>query len=214
MTPLSTSGSTRATPTDFPQNQPAHNDAQTIWFRVPYCGEKGVQMVKSCIRKIKRNILRDKKVKFKILFDTTKLNFFCNSKDVVPYLNKSFVVYQFKYPGCGCSYIGKTERTLFVRSEEHAYYDKQSAVYNHLDTCEHLKHMIDLLSLNVNDDFSTPLTKDDIRSRRTTIVRDNLTIIDRANNWSILLTKEALSIKDNNPHLNKGLMASRDLQLF
>ena len=34
-----------------------------------------------------------------------------------------------------CSYIGKTDRTLLERVKEHAYKDKESAVYKHLDSC-------------------------------------------------------------------------------
>ena len=204
----------RVTPVVPEDNNSNTDDVHTIWFRVPYCGEKGLQMVKSCIRKIKRNLVKDKQVNFKILFNTTKLSYFCNAKDAVPFLNKSFVVYQFKCPGCSSTYIGKTERTLFERSAEHAHYDTQSAVYNHLVTCEQLKYLIDLFCLNVNEDFTTPLTKDEIRSHRLSIVRDNLSIVDRADNWSILLTKESLAIKDRNPDLNKGLKASRELTLF
>ena len=46
------------------------------------------------------------------------------------------------------------------------------------------------------------------------LVEDNTEIIDNANNWSILLIKEALHIKRLKPLHNSGLKASRELFLF
>ena len=67
--------------------------------------------------------------------------FFTNTKDKTPSLSQSFVVYKFTCPGCSCNYIGKTERTLHERTDEHAYSNKtsneQNAIYEHLSTCPH-----------------------------------------------------------------------------
>ena len=76
--------------------------------------------MKSCLRKIKSNCKKDHPINFRLLYDVTKMEFFCNTKDKTPMLNQSFVVYEFKCPGCDANYIGKTERTLFERSEEHS----------------------------------------------------------------------------------------------
>ena len=56
-------------------------------------------------------------------------------KDHIPELMKSYVVYQFNCPGCNDSYIGKTERNLRTRTEEHACSDEKSAIYGHIKGC-------------------------------------------------------------------------------
>ena len=45
-------------------------------------------------------------------------------------------------------------------------------------------------------------------------VKENISIIDRARRWDILLLKEALHIKEENPTLNNGLKVSEELKLF
>ena len=49
-----------------------------------------------------------------------KLCFFSSTKDKTQPLSQSNVVYEFTCPGCHSSYIGKTNRTLLVRTQEHA----------------------------------------------------------------------------------------------
>ena len=63
----------------------------------------------------------------------------------------------------------------------------------------------------LNDDS---LSKEAIRLGHINMVQRNLKIIDKGKNWSIILLKEALYIKDRSPLLNSGLKASRELQLF
>ena len=174
-------------------------DEVTIWFRMPYLGDKSQH---------KRNLKFDRKVRFKPLYDMTKLNYFCNTKDPTPVLNKSFVVYEFTCPGCAASYIGKTERTLFERSKEHAC-DKTSSVHVHLLECEGLRFINTLMLLGT----SLNLTTMDLRHARINIVQNNIRVIDKADNWSLLLIKEALSIKSKQPFINSGLKASRDLRI-
>ena len=45
------------------------------------------------------------------------------------------------------SNIGKTNRTLLVRTQEHALTDKESAIYKHLHDCDNIKHIQDLYNL-------------------------------------------------------------------
>ena len=47
---------------------------------------------------------------------------------------KLYVVYQFNWLGC---YIGKTEDKLCTRTAEHAFIDKESAVYSHINNRTH-----------------------------------------------------------------------------
>ena len=104
----------------------------------------------------------------------------------------------------------RTERTLWERTEEHAYKSnnqkEQSAIYEQLLTCEHYNHIVDLFNVD-NNSFN--LNKFNICQ-----IRNNTTVIDKANNWDILLFKEAYMIKTHRPSLSCGLKASKELQLF
>ena len=53
----------------------------TIYFRFPCYGDKNFSFFKSCIRKIKSNCNKDHPIVFRLLYDVTKLEFFCNTKD-------------------------------------------------------------------------------------------------------------------------------------
>ena len=147
---------------------------------------------------------------------TTKLCFFPSAKDKTPPLSKSNVVhvYELTCPGCNSSYIGKTNRTLLVRTEEHATTDKDSAIYKHLRYCDQIKHIQGLCNLPDifinNNPHSTAMNKEYL----THIVRVNTKIIDNDDNWNLLLYKEAYHIKRSVPSLNNGLKASRELCLF
>ena len=122
---------------------------------------------------------------------TTKLNFYTNTKDKVP---KQNIIYEFTCPKCSRSYIGKTDRTLLERVKEHAYKDKESAVYKHLDSC------FDKLFLT---------------SKTNTQLIELNKVIDSSKNWNVLAYEEALHIKRRKSiYLNNGLKASRELQLF
>ena len=137
---------------------------------------------------------------------TSQVGYFCNTKDRVPLLNQSYVVYKFVCPGCKASYIGKTERTLHERTVEHGWTDENSAVRRHIDACDGVEHIQHQLTMGVDDP--------DVRQLHVNLVRQNVYVIDRANNWNVLLFKEAFRIKQLNPTLNYGLKASKDLELF
>ena len=134
---------------------------------------------------------------------------FCNTKDRTSKLNESFVVYEFICPGCNANYVGKTERTLHERCAEHAWDDKDSVVFNHLNECIGVQHMFEidkvtpsLLTNNIiNDEFH-------LRSSRINLVQMNtqmkwIWIIDRHKNWNVLLFKEGIKIKEIKPRLNE-----------
>ena len=74
-----------------------------------------------------------------------KLSF---KKDKTVVLCNSFVVWDFSCPGCGANYIGKTERTLYERTVEHAWTDNNSAVYEHLNNYTGVQHLFDIASLH------------------------------------------------------------------
>ena len=120
----------------------------------------------------------------------------------------------FTCPGCNSSYIGKTNRTLLVRTQEHATTDKESAIYKHLPYCDQIKHIQGLYNLPDifinNNPPSSAMNKEYL----THTVRVNTKIIDSDDNWNLLLYKEAYHIKRSAPSLNNGLKASRELCLF
>ena len=74
----------------------------------------------------------------------SKLELFCNTKDRTSKLNESFVAYEFICPRCNANYVGKTERTLHERFVEHAWNDKDSIVFNHLNECIGVQLMFEI----------------------------------------------------------------------
>ena len=153
------------------------------------------QLVKKLKRKLRRCLI-DPNVDIRIKQKTTKLFFLTSNKDKTPPLSRSNVVYEFTCPGCNSSYIGKTNRTLLVRTQEHALTDKESAIYKHLHYCDQIKHIQGLYSLpdvfvNENNPPSIAMNKEFL----TQTVRGNTNIIDSDDNWNLLLYKEAYHIK-------------------
>ena len=53
-------------------------------------------------------------------------------KDQIPKLTKSYVVYQCNGLSYNDCYIGKTEPILYTRTDDHAFSDKENAIYNHI----------------------------------------------------------------------------------
>ena len=103
------------------------------------------------------------------------------------------------------------ERTFLERINENVFKDKNSVVYNHVSNFDGVKYLVDLLNI---DQVQTEHDKFDKKMYSGTIAKENISIIDRARQWDILLYKEALHIKKKNPTLNNGLKASKELKLF
>ena len=154
----------------------------------------------------------EKKIKIKTFFKTTSLKDFASSKDKVPLLSKSEVVYEVCCPGCGENYIGKTERTIRERSIEHAWSDTESPMRNHLRTCPHFNHMYGILTMFEDTSIEEEQTKR--RNFSIQSIQEQFKILDSDRSWNELLYKEALNIERKDPSLNKGLKASRQLKLL
>ena len=201
------------TASDDGSNQSNQNPVVTIWFRLPYCGDKSVQLTNSCVKKIKLYCKTDINIRFKFLYDTTKLEFFCNSKDKTPFSNNSYVVYHFNCPGWSCaSYVGKTQQTLHERCIQHTWSDKDRVDRAYIHECDGIKHIKNLMFLNISVDGN--VTTPDHRDININIVKNNVRIIDFHSNWNVLLYKEAIKTKELKPLLNIGLKASKELNLF
>ena len=80
-----------------------------------------------------------KKVKFKVTQSIPKPRFYTNIKDKINKLMKSYIVYQFCFPGRSSKCIGKTERNLYVRLEERAT-DNGSSVFSHISDCSNYQY--------------------------------------------------------------------------
>ena len=137
---------------------------------------------------------------------------FCKTKDRTPIINHCFVAYEFTCPGCGANYVRKTERTLYEQCVEHAWSDQISAVK---DQCLEVQYLLNITSLgpalfsNVSN-----IGNADNKNSHINLFIDNTIIIARYKNFNILLFKETLKINERKPTLNKGLKASKKLQLF
>ena len=129
-----------------------------------------------------------------------------SNKDKIPHLSNSNVVYHFECPGCMKSYIGKTETTLFNRTKEHGWRDKNSAIWKHFEQCSGWKEIVNF--------FRTDGGEVDMMELRVNAVRENTKVIRKSDNWLKLAFLEALAIKEYSPELNTGVRSCKDLALF
>ena len=131
------------------------------------------------------DINKSSNTQIRIREKTTNLCFYTNNKDKVPLLNKSHVVYKFSCPGCQSSYIGKTDRTLLIRTREHAVTDKESAIYKHLRTCERLAFIHNLFNLpDTLNNVATPTISGN-NEYAINVVHNNTTVLDYDDNWNL-----------------------------
>ena len=147
-----------------------------------------------------------------LFYDTKKISFYCNVKDKVPHEQRNNIIYRITCPGCGGKYIGKTERCLISRMNEHGTRDTEP-MFKHLSECEMFKETCNLYALpslyNESNRNEMSLT-----SNILSAVLQNHEILDFNYNWSQLLFLEAYYIKKHDPVINHGLKASKELLLF
>ena len=173
---------------------------------LPYSGKEAENVVSRCKKRLLKLFKRDVKVVFKVHFQATKLAFFTSNKDKTPFLSCSGLVYSFSCPGCAKSYIGKTDSTLFNRTKQHGWTDKDSAISKHFRACQGWEEIVGMLSIEGEEA--------DHRNLQINTVRDNTRILKRSEIWLKLAFLEALAIKENSPELNSGIRSCKDLVLF
>ena len=83
------------------------NKDLTFTLKIPYMGKTGDSLARTLKRKIRQNL--SKNVRLRIIFTTNKISKFCSVKDRIPDSQKNGIIYLVKCPGCGDSYVGKTE---------------------------------------------------------------------------------------------------------
>ena len=181
-----------------------------IWFRLPYLGKEGEFLVRNCIKKLRKCLKVE--VNFIIIYQTKKISFFVGNKDKIPDTSRSNLVYEITCPGCNKRYIGKTERCLEKRINEHSTDFKNSAVADHFQNCEHAQHLLNMNNLYDQLNHLTSFIPSTIRS----LILPNSKVLYSSHtlNFNQLLLLEALFIKFNKPELNTGLRASKELTLF
>lgn len=182
---------------------PTDPNVPKVFIRLPYTGKQGDSVVNKTLKRLQKLI--NHPVKFIVIYNTRKAATFVSYKDHIPQPVRSFVVYEFKCPGCSSNYIGKTERCLFSRLEEHANSNTNSEIYSHLQNCECFHDLYNIV--NILDQPTRAQLSAHLLLRCTKV-------IDTSKNWSELLLKEALAIKQNSPNLNHGIKASRELFIF
>ena len=176
---------------------------------MPYIGPIGEKFAKQCIAKVRRYCKKD--LKFILMYDTKKISFFCGNKDPVPKNLQSHVIYQFECLECKAKYIGKTDRCLELRLNEHSDFHT-SAVGKHLNECEHFHHIVNLYNISVYSDFGHSFIE--TYYHISSAIAENTPILDKNNNWTQLCFLESLYIKRLNPALNVGIKATKELNLF
>ena len=181
-------------------------DAETIYLSLPYLGTHGEAIVSKTTKKLRKLMKREKNVKIKVFLETTKLSFFTSNKDRTPYLSNSSVIYEYTCPGCAGTYIGKTNNTLWNRTIQHAWTQKDSSIYKHFGTCPEWKDLVGILEIGG--------VKVDKKELQINTVRENTKVLTKAKNYLKLDFLESLEIKHRCPELNKGLKSCKDLSLF
>ena len=93
------------------------NDIPEIIFCLPYDRKVGEQLLKCCLKKVEHCL--NSNVKFRVLYNTKKMSFYCNIKDKAPSDQRNHVIYKIKCSDCNSCYIGKTEICLITRITKH-----------------------------------------------------------------------------------------------
>ena len=174
----------RRTETD--QNQ-EDVDSTILNMSLPYSGKEAESIVRRSKKRLSKLFKKEKNVKFNIFFKSTKISFFTSIKDRTPLLSNSSVIYQYNCAGCGASYAGKTENTLFNRTKEHGWKQKDSAIHQHLVTCEAWKDIVGFLQMFDSD-------VDEMQLLINTVI-ENTKVIRHSNNWLTLAFLESLADK-------------------
>ena len=166
-------------------------------------------MKKNCFKKVQKCLKAN--VHLITCYETKKgTAIFCSAKDSILIHQKTKVIYKVTCPGCNEDYVGKTDRNLITRLNEHTSHEDQP-MYQHLSKCEHFAHIIDLHRLP-DIDASTA----EINNKRHFVdaIISNFCVLDTCCNWSQLLFSEALYIKNLAPKINDGVKAPCELVLF
>ena len=123
------------------------------YFELLYIGRYSDYNNKKLV-KIVENLCKEN-VCIKLIFTPFKINTFFSSKDSVISALKSDLVYNFSCAGCNACYIGKTERHLSTKINEHLHTDKKLHIYKHLQESERCKELANADCFSILDYSNT-----------------------------------------------------------
>ena len=123
----------------------------------------------------------------------------------------NLVIYKLTCPACNAEYIGKTDRCLRVRLDEHNS-DHTCAMFLHLQSCKAFKFLFSLN--NLPGCFNKKADIANFTSYLHQTILNNTTIIAFDNNYNQLCFLESLLMKRYIPQLNYGIKVSKELVLF
>ena len=192
------------------KNDRTSDTKPTLWLNLPYLGKNGQFLVNNLEKKLRKSLSN---FKLKITYKTNKLAMFCSNKDKISPLNKANVVYLFTCPGCSKTYIGKTERNLITRLEEHVE-GRDSAINLHLNSCSFYHDYLSFYKIFYDDFYKIFYEDFSFQSHKHSTILSCTKVLDIETNWLKLLFLEAYYIKSYKPDMNTGVRAGRDLQLF
>ena len=127
---------------------------------------------------------------------------------------RAHVIYEFQCPGCKAKYIGKTNRCLSLRPDEHSHAET-SAIGKHLNECEHFHFIVNLYNISVFSNLDQAVIQHCYHIHAA--VLQNTGTIDKNNDWSQLCFLESLYIKRRSmsaSKLLKNLFFSGDFNTF
>ena len=198
----------------------------TFTLKIPYVGNTGDRLVKNLKRKIRQNVSEE--IRLRVLFTTSKIAKFCSVKDRIPDAQKNGIIYSIKCPGCGETYVGKTECCFDKRLEEHAKLVHQP-MNQHFSKCAAFQHVLGIHQLpDANDGAIPTRTKRRYGAKTTSqdeldtqisdfyleTLRNNSKVLTTSNDWLVLAYLEPLLAKRHNAKINEGEKAMRTLNLF
>ena len=158
-----------------------------IWIRLHYLGNEGEELLKTCIRKLKRCFKTN--VKFVTLYDTKKCAMFCSVKNKIPTYQKSNIFYTVKCPGCREDYVGKTDRCVITRLNEHSNRSDQPMIL------QHFEKFLETMILYQLPDIDSGVSAVNLQAHIASAVCDNWKILGSNANWLHLCFLESLYIK-------------------
>ena len=179
-------------------NQPSENDEEipSKWLNVSYdAGSKGEYLVKGLCRKLRRYLKKNTRVI--VRYKCKYLSFLCSTKDPIPSSQRSNIIYEIQCPGCGEKYVGKTDRCLSTRMNEHGSRIDQP-MYRHLTSC------VDFIDYTQMFDILQPEWSTSFDSHKLNAVLQNHSILDYNPSklkWDQLSFLEAFYIKKCKPKL-------------
>ena len=122
------------------------DDRKKVWLNLPYLGDEVDDLTKSLIRKL--NKCFNENVKFLKRYKTNKLGMFCSNKDHIQLQQK------LTCPGCYNKYIGKTDRNIITRMDEHGTKPDQP-MHQHVTNCAQFAEYLKFYALPAVDAVNT-----------------------------------------------------------